>query len=94
MAAGRIVETVEIECLAGLGGEVECLRGGHLHPVGELVALDPRLELAIGAGPVAVAGIEPRGEVELGALFAVGHRRAAGEVGDRGAGSVDRRSLK
>ena len=94
MAAGGVVEAVEIERLAGFGGEIEGLRGGHLHPVGELVALDPGLDLAIGAGPVAVAGIEPRGEVKLGPLLVVGHRRAAGEVGDRRASGVEARSLE
>ena len=94
MAAGGIVETVEIERFTGFGAEIEGLRGGHLHPVGELVALDPGLDLTIGAGQVAVAGIEPRGEVELGPLLVVGHRRAAGEVGDRGPGGIEARSLE
>ena len=94
VAAGGIVEAVEVVRLPRLAREVERLGRGHLHAVRQLEALDAGLQGRIVAGRRPMAAVESGGERELGTLLGVGERRVAGEIRDRCAGGVDARALE
>ena len=78
-----VVEPVEAQRGRRLGGEVDGLRRGGLHPVGELVVADPRLEVGLVGKGGRGARVGPGEEFELGLLPRGEEPPRRDEVGDR-----------
>ena len=89
----RIVQAVEGERLGGLARQVDGLGGLGLHAEGQLVALDPGVELGLVGPRREMAAVEPVQQLELALLprrADLGGRR---QVGDRLGAALEPRPL-
>ena len=96
VVATGIADAVEALDVLGLGIEVDRLRSGRLHAVGQLVALDPRRQLGLGGESIVVKLVGLVQESQLRPLAIVASFRAAARgrrsVGPRGEGAYPGKS--
>ncbi len=87
MIATRVADPVEPLDRTRLGVQVDRLGRGRLHPVGQLVTLDPRRQLGLGGEVLGMNLVRLSQKGQLRPLFLVSHSGGTFEI-------VNRRSLR
>ena len=92
--ANPIVQTVQALDGSGFAAQIECLRGGALHAVGQLEALDPGIQVDLIRAGGAVLPVECCQQIELAALLGLREESRPRGVENRFALGPQVRALK